>query len=79
MDPEKAPLPTEASAKIAAAAMVSNHTTKQTLPTLMTYAARFEKMFEVFYIKSIIGRDKTLLATPELIRWVTSNKNIFQS
>lgn len=79
MDPEKAPLPTEASAKIAAAAMVSNHTTRATLGTLMRYASRFDKMFEVFYIKSAVARDKTILSTPEIIRWVTSNKSVFQS
>lgn len=79
MDPMKAPLPKEASARIAAAAMVSNHTDKKTLGTLMQYAGRFEKMFEVFYIKSIVARDKSLLATPDLIRWVTGNKDVFQS
>lgn len=79
IDPDTAPLPKEASAKIAAAAMISNHTTAQTLAPLMRYASRFEKMFEVFYIKSIVARNSKLLATADLIRWVTSNKDVFQS
>ena len=79
LDPEKAPVPTEASARIAAAAMASNHTTRETLGMIMRYTARFEKMFEVFYVKSIIARDKSLLTTKEVITWVTQNKNVFQS
>ena len=79
LDPDKAPIPTEASAKIAAAAMVANHATKQTLTPLLQYASRFEKCFEVFTIKSLVARDKTLLSTPEIIRWVSSNRETFQS
>jgi hypothetical protein len=79
MDPMKAPVPNEASAKIAAAAMVANHATKKNLDTLLTYTGRFEKMFEVFTIKSIVARDKTMLATPNIIRWVTSNPDVFRS
>jgi len=47
LDPDTAPIPTEASAKIAAAAMVANHADKKTLGALMRYVSRFEKMFEV--------------------------------
>lgn len=79
LDPMKTPVPTEASAKIAAAAMVANHATKKTLGTLMQYVGRFEKMFEVFTIKSIVARDKAMLATPEVIKWVTSNPDVFRA
>jgi len=79
MDPMKAPVPTEASAKIAAAAMVANHATKKNIDTLLTYAGRMEKMFEVFTVKSIIGRDKGMLSTPDIIKWVTRNPQVFQS
>jgi hypothetical protein len=79
MDPMKAPVPDEASAKIAAAAMVANHATKKNLDALLTYAGRMEKMFEVFTIKSIVARDKGMLATPNIIRWVTQNPDVFRS
>jgi len=79
LDPDKAPIPTEASARIASAAMVANHATKQTLGPLLQYASRFEKMFETFAIKAIVARDKSLLSTPDIIRWVTTNKDVFQS
>lgn len=78
LDPMKAPVPTEASARIAAAAMVANHATKTTLGALLQYAGRFEKMFEVFAIKSIVARDKGMLATPEIIKWVTANPQVFR-
>jgi hypothetical protein len=79
LEPDKAPVPTEASAKIAAAAMVANHATKKNLDVLMEYAARFEKPFEVFALKAIVGRDKSMLATPTLIRWVTKNDDVFRA
>jgi len=79
LDPHNAPLPKEASAKIAAAAMVANHATKKTLTPLLTYASRFEKMFETFTVKAIIARDRTLIQTPEMMRWVTANKDVFQA
>jgi hypothetical protein len=78
MDPMKAPVPTEASAKIAAAAMVANHATKKNIGTLMEYAGRFEKPFEVFTLRAIVGRDKSMLSTPDVIRWVTSNDDVFR-
>jgi hypothetical protein len=78
LDPEVALVPTEASARIAAAAMVANHATRQTLPRLMVYASRFEKPFEMFAVKAIIGRDRSLLTSPDIVRWVSANRDAFQ-
>lgn len=75
-NPDKAPLPKEPSSRIAAAAMVANHADRQNLAKLMTYAGRFEKMFEVFAVKSIIARDRSMLSAPELIEWVTNNQGM---
>lgn len=79
LDPRKATLPTEASARIGAVAMCANHTDRKTLGTLLEYVGRFEKRFEVFYVKAITGRDKSLLTSKELITWVIDNKDVFQS
>jgi MoxR domain in the MoxR-vWA-beta-propeller ternary systems len=79
LEPSKAPVPTEASAKIAAAAMVASHATKDNFSVLLTYAARFEKMFEVFAIKASIARDASLMSTPEIIKWITANKDVFRN
>lgn len=76
-DPDGAPLPDEPSARIAASACVGNHLDKGNAKALMRYAARFEKRFEVFAMRTAVRRDKSLSTCPEMIQWIIANKDVF--
>lgn len=71
--PEKASLPKKPSTMYAVITRLETITSSKTLEALLKYVARLPKEFEVMFVQLATTRDKALLNTGVMTRWIETN------
>lgn len=71
--PEKAPIPTEPATQHAVVSRLEGITTPKNIDTLLKYMGRLSKEFEVIWIKACTERDKSLIETSTMVKWLQQN------
>lgn len=77
LNPERAKVPTEPSAKYAIASALSHAVGRNTIDAMATYSDRLGKEFGVMMMKDATTRDPDLLSTKGFIKWSSDNKDVF--
>lgn len=75
MDPGNAPLPATTAGKYAVSSALSNMAESHTIDGIMKYLERFrEQEFVAMFIQAIQRKDKTLLRSQAVTRWLATNQ-----
>lgn len=76
-DPKHVDVPDEPSILFALAGSISDNATPTTLDPLIQYVDRMPEEFRIVTIRSILQRQKPLMKTPPMVKWLDANKETF--
>ena len=71
--PESVPVPTEPSVLYAITGAVAHNATEDTIGQYLKYLNRLPKEFQVITLREIVRRNKSMMATSEIQKWIATS------
>jgi len=75
-DPTKVKVPSRPDGQYAVSSMLLEHTTAKTVKAVMDYINRLPVEFHVFFLRSVLSRNRSLCNDPAVQKWLRENSKL---